>query len=51
MSTESCRYPRARGLGGSAVHNALVNNITDMERDFDNLANMFNDSIWSYKNM
>ncbi|KAJ7683685.1 hypothetical protein B0H17DRAFT_1204983 [Mycena rosella] len=44
-------YPRARGLGGSAVHNGMVNNIADTERDFDNLAGMFNDPTWSYKNM
>ncbi|KAJ6577050.1 hypothetical protein DFH09DRAFT_1361354 [Mycena vulgaris] len=44
-------YPRARGIGGSTIHNALINNIADTERDFDNLASMFNDSTWSYKNM
>ncbi|KAJ6561810.1 hypothetical protein B0H19DRAFT_1142681 [Mycena capillaripes] len=44
-------YPRARGLGGSTVHNAMVNNIAVTERDFDNLATMFDDQTWSYKNM
>ncbi|KAJ7455758.1 hypothetical protein FB451DRAFT_1564794 [Mycena latifolia] len=44
-------YPRARGLGGSTVHNALVNNVADTKGDFDNLAKMFNDSTWSYNNM
>ncbi|KAJ7472720.1 alcohol oxidase [Mycena latifolia] len=44
-------YPRARGLGGSTVHNAMVNNIAGLEGDFNNLAIMFNDPTWSYKNM
>ncbi|KAJ6620004.1 hypothetical protein B0H10DRAFT_1114433 [Mycena sp. CBHHK59/15] len=44
-------YPRARALGGSTVHNAMVNDIAGTERDFDNLATMFNDSTWSYDNM
>ncbi|KAJ6544986.1 hypothetical protein DFH09DRAFT_1367609 [Mycena vulgaris] len=44
-------YPRARGVGGTTIHNAMVNNIADTERDFDNLASMFNDPTWSYKNM
>ncbi|KAJ7472713.1 hypothetical protein FB451DRAFT_1367600 [Mycena latifolia] len=44
-------YPRARGVGGSTVHNAMINNIANLEDDFNNLANMFNDSTWSYENM
>ncbi|KAJ6561959.1 hypothetical protein B0H19DRAFT_915830, partial [Mycena capillaripes] len=44
-------YPRARGLGGSTIHNAMVNNIAVTERDIDNLATMFNDPTWSYRNM
>ncbi|KAJ7679216.1 hypothetical protein DFH06DRAFT_1465388 [Mycena polygramma] len=44
-------YPRARGLGGSTVHNALINDIGDTRRDFDNLATIFNDPTWSAKNM
>ncbi|KAJ7081853.1 hypothetical protein B0H15DRAFT_786071 [Mycena belliarum] len=44
-------YPRARGVGGSTIHNAMVNNIGVTNRDFDNLADMFNDPSWSSKNM
>ncbi|KAJ7472714.1 hypothetical protein FB451DRAFT_1250474 [Mycena latifolia] len=44
-------YPRARGVGGSTVHNVMINNIANMENDFNNLASMFNDSTWSYDNM
>ncbi|KAJ6607868.1 hypothetical protein B0H10DRAFT_1817041 [Mycena sp. CBHHK59/15] len=44
-------YPRARGLGGSTVHNAMLNAIGDTRKDFDNLAAMFNDSTWSFNNM
>ncbi|KAJ7144189.1 hypothetical protein C8R44DRAFT_973823 [Mycena epipterygia] len=44
-------YPRARGLGGSTIHNAMLNNIADTKQDFNNLATMFNDPTWSYTNM
>ncbi|KAJ7157651.1 hypothetical protein C8R43DRAFT_1125323 [Mycena crocata] len=44
-------YPRARALGGSAVHNGLVNNIAATESDLNDLAAMFNDPTWSYRNM
>ncbi|KAJ7917033.1 choline dehydrogenase [Mycena leptocephala] len=44
-------YPRARGLGGSTIHNAMVNNVAATERDFNDLATMFDDPTWSYKNM
>ncbi|KAJ7846119.1 hypothetical protein B0H13DRAFT_2408642 [Mycena leptocephala] len=44
-------YPRARGIGGSTVHNAMINNIAATEHDFDDLATMFNDQTWSYNNM
>ncbi|KAJ7142293.1 hypothetical protein C8R44DRAFT_536145, partial [Mycena epipterygia] len=44
-------YPRARALGGSTVHNAMLNNIADTQQDFNNLAAMFNDQTWSYNNM
>ncbi|KAJ7144298.1 hypothetical protein C8R44DRAFT_565796, partial [Mycena epipterygia] len=44
-------YPRARALGGSTIHNAMLNNIADTLEDFNNLATMFNDSTWSYNNM
>ncbi|KAJ6622385.1 hypothetical protein B0H10DRAFT_1758562, partial [Mycena sp. CBHHK59/15] len=45
-------YPRARGLAHTLkIHNAMVNSIGATEQDFENLAAMFNDSTWSYKNM
>ncbi|KAF8155039.1 hypothetical protein K438DRAFT_1622327 [Mycena galopus ATCC 62051] len=44
-------YPRARGLGGSTVHNGLINDVGAMKGDFGALATMFNDSTWSYDNM
>ncbi|KAJ7253467.1 hypothetical protein C8J57DRAFT_1237276 [Mycena rebaudengoi] len=44
-------YPRARALGGSTTHNALINDIAGTERDFDDIATLFNDSTWSYKSM
>ncbi|KAJ7472722.1 hypothetical protein FB451DRAFT_1398918 [Mycena latifolia] len=44
-------YPRARAVGGSTVHNVMINNIANLENDFNNLASMFNDSTWSYDNM
>ncbi|KAK7006193.1 choline dehydrogenase [Favolaschia claudopus] len=44
-------YPRARAIGGSTIHNALINNVADTKNDFDSLATMFNDPTWSYTNM
>ncbi|KAJ6479000.1 hypothetical protein C8R45DRAFT_1006433 [Mycena sanguinolenta] len=44
-------YPRAQGLGGSTVHNGLINDVGAMKGDFGALATMFNDSTWSYDNM
>ncbi|KAJ7471390.1 hypothetical protein B0H11DRAFT_2237299 [Mycena galericulata] len=44
-------YPRARGIGGSTLHNGMVNNVANTEGDFNALAAMFNDPTWSYKNM
>ncbi|KAF7337022.1 Choline dehydrogenase [Mycena venus] len=44
-------YPRARAVGGSTVHNAMVNDIAVTKGDFDSLATMFNDPTWSYANM
>ncbi|KAJ7253490.1 hypothetical protein C8J57DRAFT_1722385 [Mycena rebaudengoi] len=44
-------YPRARALGGSTIHNAHLNNIAATERDFDDLARMFHDISWTYKEM
>lgn len=45
------RYPRARALGGSTIHNALVNVVTGTKDDFNSLAAMFKDDTWSFKNM
>ncbi|KAJ7168658.1 hypothetical protein C8R46DRAFT_864050, partial [Mycena filopes] len=44
-------YPRARALGGSTRHNAMVNIVTGTEGNFDALAAMFDDPSWSYGNM
>ncbi|KAF8176153.1 hypothetical protein K438DRAFT_1475643, partial [Mycena galopus ATCC 62051] len=44
-------YPRTRALGGSTVHNAMVNNIAPTQRNFDHLAMIFDDPTWSYTNM
>ncbi|KAJ3843490.1 alcohol oxidase [Lentinula raphanica] len=44
-------YPRARAVGGSTIHNALINIIAETKTDFDNLAAAFNDSTWSRDNM
>ncbi|KAF5378861.1 hypothetical protein D9615_006948 [Tricholomella constricta] len=44
-------YPRARALGGSTIHNAMVNIIAGTRQDFDGLANTFNDQTWSRDNM
>ncbi|KAI3605218.1 choline dehydrogenase [Moniliophthora roreri] len=44
-------YPRARGIGGSTLHNALINIIAATRPDFDGLASMFNDPTWSRDNM
>ncbi|KAF9026863.1 alcohol oxidase [Hymenopellis radicata] len=48
---KSSWYPRARGLGGSTIHNAMINIIAETRSDFDGLASMFNDSTWSRDNM
>ena len=47
------RYPRARALGGSTVHNAVVNVVGNLRRDFANFEQMFGsswslDSVWEY---
>ncbi|KAG6916041.1 hypothetical protein DXG01_008665 [Tephrocybe rancida] len=44
-------YPRARALGGSTVHNAMINIIAGTRQDFDGLAATFNDKTWSRNNM
>ena len=44
------RYPRARGLGGCTVHNAVVNFVGNIRQDFANLEKLFGDS-WSLENV
>ncbi|ESK87943.1 choline dehydrogenase [Moniliophthora roreri MCA 2997] len=44
-------YPRARGIGGSTLHNVLINIIAATRPDFDGLAAMFNDPTWSRDHM
>ncbi|KAJ7042065.1 GMC oxidoreductase [Mycena alexandri] len=44
-------YPRARALGGSTIHNAMINIIAGTRSDFDSIANIFKDSSWSRNNM
>nr|GAT54416.1 choline dehydrogenase [Mycena chlorophos] len=44
-------YPRAGALGGSTIHNAMLNIIAGTREDFDSLASMFNDSSWSRDSM
>ncbi|KAJ7491105.1 alcohol dehydrogenase [Mycena latifolia] len=44
-------YPRARGLGGSTIHNAMINIIAGTRTDFDGIATAFDDSTWSRSNM
>ena len=53
MHPKSSRYPRARGLGGSNIHNAVVNVVGNLRRDFANFEQMFGsswslDSVWEY---
>ncbi|KAJ7885386.1 hypothetical protein B0H13DRAFT_2277862 [Mycena leptocephala] len=44
-------YPRARGLGGSTIHNAMINIIAGTQTDFDGIADDFSDPSWSRSNM
>ncbi|KAJ7253373.1 hypothetical protein B0H12DRAFT_596573, partial [Mycena haematopus] len=44
-------YPRARALGGSTIHNAMINIIGGTQTDFDNISTNFEDSSWSRSNM
>ncbi|KAJ7700876.1 hypothetical protein B0H17DRAFT_214741 [Mycena rosella] len=44
-------YPRSRALGGSTIHNAMINVIAGTRTDFDGIAEAFSDSTWSRKNM
>ncbi|KAG6899844.1 hypothetical protein C0995_004808, partial [Termitomyces sp. Mi166 len=41
----------ARALGGSTIHNAMINIIAGTRQDFDGLATTFNDPTWSRNNM
>ncbi|KAJ6495081.1 hypothetical protein C8R45DRAFT_986063 [Mycena sanguinolenta] len=40
-------YPRAQGIGGCALHNALVNCMAGLKPNFDGLETTFNDPSWS----
>ncbi|KAF7331447.1 Choline dehydrogenase [Mycena kentingensis (nom. inval.)] len=44
-------YPRARGVGGSTIHNALANHVGATRQDFDAIEKMFGDKTWSYDNL
>ncbi|KAJ7494445.1 hypothetical protein B0H11DRAFT_936759 [Mycena galericulata] len=44
-------YPRARALGGSTIHNAMINIIGGTQTDFDGIADAFDDQSWSRANM
>ncbi|KAL0580776.1 hypothetical protein V5O48_001241 [Marasmius crinis-equi] len=44
-------YPRARALGGSTIHNALVDVIANTRPDFDGIAETFDDPSWSREHM
>ncbi|KAJ7684445.1 hypothetical protein DFH06DRAFT_1155672 [Mycena polygramma] len=44
-------YPRARALGGSTIHNAMINIIAGTKLDFDGIAEAFDDQTWSRNNM
>lgn len=47
------RYPRGRAIGGSALHNAVINLVINTRAEFAGLQSMFGDSwsldsIWDY---
>ncbi|KAF7353770.1 Choline dehydrogenase [Mycena venus] len=44
-------YPRARALGGSTIHNAMINIIAGTKTDFNDIATKFKDQSWSRRNM
>ncbi|KAF7328864.1 Choline dehydrogenase [Mycena venus] len=44
-------YPRARALGGSTIHNAMINIIAGTQGDFNDIAATFDDQSWSRRNM
>ncbi|KAJ7118936.1 hypothetical protein C8R44DRAFT_789680 [Mycena epipterygia] len=44
-------YPRARAVGGSTIHNAMINLIAGTQTDFDGIADAFDDASWSRSNM
>ena len=45
------RYPRAQGLGGCALHNAMINVVAGLKPNFNSLQTTFNDPSWSFDNM
>lgn len=45
------KYFGVRSTHFPKIHNSLLNDIANMEGDFNDLAAMFNDSTWSYENM
>ncbi|KAG8755795.1 hypothetical protein FRC12_010779 [Ceratobasidium sp. 428] len=46
----SAWYPRAQGIGGSTIHNALIH-LRAHNWDFDNMANKTNDASWKASSM
>ncbi|CAK5279228.1 unnamed protein product [Mycena citricolor] len=44
-------YPRSRGIGGSTLHNAMINVIGGTKADFDSVSTMFDDPSWTRTNM
>ncbi|KAF8191553.1 hypothetical protein K438DRAFT_1591155 [Mycena galopus ATCC 62051] len=48
---ETNRYPRARALGGSTIHNAMINIIAGTQTDFDDISTNFEDASWTRSNM
>ncbi|KAJ6500686.1 alcohol oxidase [Mycena sanguinolenta] len=44
-------YPRARALGGSTMHNAMINIIANTQADFDDISTNFGDPSWTRSNM
>ncbi|KAK7000606.1 choline dehydrogenase [Favolaschia claudopus] len=44
-------YPRAAGIGGCTIHNAMDNGIGGLRQTFDKISGWFNDSSWTRDNM
>src|ERR1700753_3687869 len=49
--TQHIRYPRSQGIGGCALHNAMINVLAGLRPNFDFLESTFNDPTWSFDNM